>query len=132
MKSWGRHWDAITPIFKFSSDVRKAIYTTNAIESLSSTYRKQFHGTIIACVRCCFHVLVYLNGSVEVCKFEPLIIDCIYMFLHYVDQENIILFAQIRSIYTAHGACADDCYFHYATPPFHSTSQMMLQMQASP
>lgn len=40
MKSWERHWDAITPIFKFSSDVRKVIYTTNAIESLNSTYRK--------------------------------------------------------------------------------------------
>ena len=40
MKSWGRNWDAITPIFKFSSDVRKVIYTTNAIESLNSTYRK--------------------------------------------------------------------------------------------
>ena len=31
---------AITPIFKFSPDVRKVIYTTNAIESLNSTYRK--------------------------------------------------------------------------------------------
>ena len=30
----------ITPIFKFSPDVRKVIYTTNAIESLNSTYRK--------------------------------------------------------------------------------------------
>lgn len=40
MKSWVRNWDAITPIFKFSSDVRKVIYTTNAIESLNSTYRK--------------------------------------------------------------------------------------------
>lgn len=29
-----------TPIFKFSPDVRKVIYTTNAIESLNSTYRK--------------------------------------------------------------------------------------------
>ena len=28
------------PIFKFSPDVRKVIYTTNAIESLNSTYRK--------------------------------------------------------------------------------------------
>ena len=34
------NWDAITPIFKFSPDVRKVIYTTNAIESLNSTYRK--------------------------------------------------------------------------------------------
>lgn len=40
MKSWTTHWDAITPIFKFSSDVRKVIYTTNAIESLNATYRK--------------------------------------------------------------------------------------------
>ena len=32
--------NAITPIFKFSPDVRKVIYTTNAIESLNSTYRK--------------------------------------------------------------------------------------------
>ena len=31
---------AITPIFKFSPYVRKVIYTTNAIESLNSTYRK--------------------------------------------------------------------------------------------
>lgn len=40
MKSWTTHWDAITPIFKFSKDVRKVIYTTNAIESLNATYRK--------------------------------------------------------------------------------------------
>ncbi len=40
MKSWVVNWDAITPVFKFSADVRKVIYTTNAIESLNSTYRK--------------------------------------------------------------------------------------------
>lgn len=40
MKRWYDNWDAITPIFKFSPDVRKVIYTTNAIESLNSTYRK--------------------------------------------------------------------------------------------
>ena len=40
MKSWVVNWDAITPIFKFSTEVRKVIYTTNAIESLNSTYRK--------------------------------------------------------------------------------------------
>ena len=28
-----------SPIFKFSADVRKVIYTTNAIESLNSGYR---------------------------------------------------------------------------------------------
>ena len=40
MKRWYDNWDAITPIFKFSLDVRKIIYMTNAIESLNSTYRK--------------------------------------------------------------------------------------------
>lgn len=40
MKSWKQNWDAICPIFKFSMNVRKVIYTTNAIESLNSTYRK--------------------------------------------------------------------------------------------
>ena len=40
MKRWYDNWDAITPIFKFSPDVRKVIYTTNAIESLNSTYCK--------------------------------------------------------------------------------------------
>lgn len=40
MKSWKDNWDAISPIFKFSVEVRKIIYTTNAIESLNATYRK--------------------------------------------------------------------------------------------
>ena len=40
MKSWEINWDVISPIFKFSKDVRKVIYTTNAIESLNSTYKK--------------------------------------------------------------------------------------------
>lgn len=40
MKSWEVNWDVISPIFKFSKEVRKVIYTTNAIESLNSTYKK--------------------------------------------------------------------------------------------
>jgi len=40
MKSWNSNWDVLTPIFKFSSEVRKVIYTTNAIESLNSTYKR--------------------------------------------------------------------------------------------
>ena len=40
MKSWETNWDVFIPIFKFSIDVRKVIYTTNAIESLNSTYKK--------------------------------------------------------------------------------------------
>jgi transposase-like protein len=40
LKSWERNWDVISPIFKFSSIVRKIIYTTNAVESLNSSYKR--------------------------------------------------------------------------------------------
>ena len=40
MKRWHENWDVISPIFKFSMEVRKVIYTTNAIESLNAAYRK--------------------------------------------------------------------------------------------
>lgn len=40
MNRWHENWDSITPIFKFSADVRTAFYTTNAIESLNSSYRR--------------------------------------------------------------------------------------------
>ena len=44
MKSWETNWDAISPMFKFSAEVRKVIYTTNTIESLNSTYRRLNRG----------------------------------------------------------------------------------------
>jgi len=40
MKRWVDNWDVICPIFKYSMGVRKALYTTNAIESLNSQYRR--------------------------------------------------------------------------------------------
>ena len=40
MKSWYKNWDVISPIFKFSAQVRKVIYTTNAIENLNNGYRR--------------------------------------------------------------------------------------------
>lgn len=40
MKRWRENRDVITPIFKFSAEVRKAFYTTNAMESLHSSYRR--------------------------------------------------------------------------------------------
>lgn len=40
MNRWRDNWDAVSPIFKFSKDVRTAFYTTNAIESLNSSYRR--------------------------------------------------------------------------------------------
>ena len=40
IKRWIENWDVVAPIFKFSKDVRKIIYATNAIECLHSSYRK--------------------------------------------------------------------------------------------
>lgn len=37
---WIRHWDNIIPIFDYPMDIRKVIYTTNAIESLNRSLRK--------------------------------------------------------------------------------------------
>lgn len=39
-KSWLNHWQRVIPFFTFPADIRKAIYTTNAIESLNMTLRK--------------------------------------------------------------------------------------------
>ncbi len=39
-KSWRRNWEQVRPFFAFSAPIRKAIYTTNAIESLNSTVRR--------------------------------------------------------------------------------------------
>lgn len=39
-QSWRQHWVHITPFFAFPPEIRQAIYTTNAIESLNSTLRK--------------------------------------------------------------------------------------------
>jgi putative transposase len=37
---WRRHWAQVTPFFAFPDQIRKVIYTTNAIESLNMTLRK--------------------------------------------------------------------------------------------
>jgi putative transposase len=39
-QSWRRNWEAVIPFFSFPAEVRKIIYTTNAIESLNALVRK--------------------------------------------------------------------------------------------
>jgi putative transposase len=39
-KSWRNNWERIIPLFSYPTDIRKAIYTTNAIESLNMSLRK--------------------------------------------------------------------------------------------
>ena len=39
-RSWRAHWENINTLFNYPADIRRAIYTTNAIESLNSVIRK--------------------------------------------------------------------------------------------
>ena len=39
-KSWRNNWERIIPLFGYPPEIRKAIYTTNAIESLNMSLRK--------------------------------------------------------------------------------------------
>ena len=39
-RSWRNHWENLNTLFSYPTDIRKAIYTTNAIESLNSVIRK--------------------------------------------------------------------------------------------
>ena len=37
---WRRNWERLTPFFAYPADIRKVIYTTNAVESLNMSLRK--------------------------------------------------------------------------------------------
>jgi transposase-like protein len=39
-KSWYNRWEQLNTLFRYTADIRKVIYTTNAIESLNMTLRK--------------------------------------------------------------------------------------------
>lgn len=39
-KSWRRHWPAVIPFFALPADVRRIVYTTNAIEALNAKLRR--------------------------------------------------------------------------------------------
>ena len=40
IRSWRNHWENLNTLFNYPEDIRRAIYTTNAIESLNSVIRK--------------------------------------------------------------------------------------------
>jgi putative transposase len=39
-QSWRRKWEQVIPFFAFAPELRKMLYTTNAIESLNAQVRK--------------------------------------------------------------------------------------------
>ena len=38
-RAWRQQWDRLTPFFVYPPEIRKVIYTTNAIESLNNSIR---------------------------------------------------------------------------------------------
>ena len=40
LRVWEDNWEAVCTLFNYSKDLRKVMYTTNAIESLNRSYRK--------------------------------------------------------------------------------------------
>jgi len=41
-KSWRAHWENLNTYFSYPHDIRKAIYTTNAVKSLNRVIRAAF------------------------------------------------------------------------------------------
>jgi putative transposase len=39
-KTWRNHWNEVVPFFAYPEDIRRAIYTTNTIESMNSSLRR--------------------------------------------------------------------------------------------
>jgi putative transposase len=37
---WSRNWERVVPFFAFPAEIRRIIYTTNAVESLNMSLRK--------------------------------------------------------------------------------------------
>jgi len=40
IQSWRTHWDSLTTFFRYPVELRRIVYTTNAIESLNAQLRK--------------------------------------------------------------------------------------------
>lgn len=47
LKSWGENWDVLSPFFKYPEEIRRIMYTTNAIENLNRQYRKVTKGKAV-------------------------------------------------------------------------------------
>jgi putative transposase len=74
---WLRHWEQVIPIFDYPDDIRRAIYTTNAIESLNSVIRKAINNRrIFPSDRSAFKVIYLLlskppkNGPMPIKDWE--------------------------------------------------------------
>lgn len=47
MDRWYDNWENISPMFSYGEELRKIVYTTNAIESLNSSYKRINKGRVV-------------------------------------------------------------------------------------
>lgn len=47
IKSWQDNWDSLSTFFQYSQELRRVMYTTNAIESLNSSYRRANRNRVV-------------------------------------------------------------------------------------
>lgn len=47
-RSWRAHWNNLNALFEYPENIRKTIYTTNAIESLNSVIRKAINKQVVS------------------------------------------------------------------------------------
>ena len=47
IKSWQDNWDSLSTFFQYSQELRTVMYTTNAIESLNSSYRRANRNRVV-------------------------------------------------------------------------------------
>ena len=75
MKRWSENWDVVCPIFKFSAEARRALYTTNAIESLNSQYRRINAGRPVFPSEDALRKALYLSTQIVIKKWTNKIRD---------------------------------------------------------
>lgn len=64
-KSWRTHWPNINTLFDYPDEIRKVIYTTNAIESLNSQIRKAIKNR---------RIFPNDNSAMKLIKLHPLLL----------------------------------------------------------
>jgi len=63
LKSWYANWDVLSPFFKYPSDIRRIMYTTNIIEGLHRQFRKATKTKSIFPSDQSLEKMLYLSGQ---------------------------------------------------------------------
>ena len=58
---WVRNWQHAAQLFRYGSAVRKILYTTNAVESVNSSFRKSDQKKVLSPMKIALFKLLYLR-----------------------------------------------------------------------